>query len=81
MLTIDGEEKQLLRLNDSHKVVHKIPDSKKHLVLGKPHDATAITVGAWVDDAIHVQVEVICGTTQGDLATVCQRIKMYRQSE
>lgn len=41
-------------------LVDKVAHRQKHLLLGHSHNGPVVAVSAGVDDAVHVQVEVVC---------------------
>lgn len=59
MVTIHGEEKELLGLDDRHQIVHKVPNRQEHLLLSETCHAAPVTMRARVDDSIHVEVKIV----------------------
>lgn len=70
-LTIDCHEQQLLGLDDLKQAVQVIEDAYNHLCLCEL-GIGVVSVGAVVDDAIHVQVQIVY---HWDLRTVCGLIQ------
>ena len=58
MYTVDGHEEQLLGLHDLEQLVHVVEDLHDHLRLCKL-GARVVAMRAVVDDAVHVQVQVV----------------------
>lgn len=55
LLTVDGHEQQLPRLDDLNQLVDVMKDLDHHIVLGQL-DLALVRMGAIVDDAVHVQI-------------------------
>lgn len=57
--TVDSHEQELLRLSNADELVEVVEDFQNHVLLRQPDAALRIAMGAVVDHAVHVQVQVV----------------------